>query len=212
MMKFDHGFRITSALRRVRNDDGSSSWRTLTEWSSWRTPGSILIFVVSLLAPTFAFAQYHTEWRTAYLECGKAQVRALAECYENTDFCISETLTFVRSGRRAIVGVHQHFESFALGKLKVQALDYHASSWACLPGKNGGHYVLVVVDHTGGTDNCGNECSFVQLYDPGGRLVAASMKFDARGRPRDNAAGTTLIRQLTGQPAPRAFAAIYKSR
>lgn len=164
-----------------------------------------------LLVPALACAQYHTEWRSAYMDCGKAQVRALAECYENTELCISETLTFVRNGRRSIVGVHQHFETYEHHKLKVQALDHHASSWTCLPGRNGGHYLLVVVDPAA-RGACGGDCGFIQIYEPSGRLLAASVKFDARGRPRDNAAGTALMRSLTGSPAPNAFAAIYKSR
>ena len=179
--------------------------------SSPRRRGSRLLFALLVLLPTLACAQYHTEWRSAYMECGKTQVRALAECYVSTELCISETLTFSRGGRRAIVGMHQHYETYDLRKLKVQALDYHASSWACLPGKNGGHYLLVVMDHAA-RGNCGSECSFIQAYDATGRLLAASVKFDARGRPRDNAAGVTLVRQLTGLPAPNAFAAIYRSR
>lgn len=170
-----------------------------------------LILACFLLACAPVLAQHHTEWRAAYMQCGKAQVRALAECYENTAFCVSETLTFVRSGRRAVVGMHQHYDTYELdGKLKVKALDYHASSWACVPGKDGGHYVSVVMDAT--RDGQCTECSFVKLYDPGGRVVAASVKFDAGGRPHDNAEGASLIRRLTAPPAPRAFAAIYKSR
>ena len=163
-------------------------------------------FAGMTIAP--AYAQFHTEWRTAYIDCGKTQVRALAECYENSALCISETLTFARSGRRAIIGTHQHYETYELNKLKVQALDYHGSSWACLPGKDGSHYLLVAMDHTG---NC-TECSFVKVFDPNGRLVATSVKFDARGKPRDNAEGASVVRRLTAPPTPRAFASIYKSR
>lgn len=167
--------------------------------------------IALLLIPAPALAQHYTEWRAAYMQCGKAQVRALAECYENTALCVSETLTFVRNGRRAVVGMHQHYDTYELDdKLKVKALDYHASSWACVPGKDGGHYLSVVMDAT--RDAHCTECSFVKLYDPGGRLVAASVGFDARGRPHDNAEGASLIRRLTAPPAPRAFAAIYKSR
>ena len=167
----------------------------------------LILVLLLLLAPALALAQY-TEWRTAYMDCGKTQVRALAECYENTGLCISETLSFARSGRRTIVGMHQHFETYDLHKRKVKVLDYHASSWACLTGKDGGRYLSVVMDHSGAC----SDCTFVQLYDPNGRLVAASVKFDAHGKPRENAEGTSLMRRLTGPPAPRAFASIYKPR
>ena len=153
-----------------------------------------------------ALAQHHTEWRAAYLDCGKTHVRALAECYETTDFCISESLTFVRPGRRAVVGMHQHYETFDLKALKVQALDYHAAAWACVPGRRGGHYLSVVMEHAG---TC-HQCSYIQLFDHNGHLVAASIRFDSRGRPRENVQGAALIQRLTGRLAPQAFASIYK--
>ena len=160
--------------------------------------------------PALAFAKHHTEWRTGYLDCGKVQVRALAECYEKTDFCISETLTFVRGGRRTVVGLHKHYQPHEVNRLKVPVLSYTADDWVCLPGASRGHYVSVLLSQTGG-GNC-SMCEFTQLYDLNGRLVAAGLDFNERGQPRENAGGVSLMRRLTAPSAPRAFASIYKPR
>ena len=87
------------------------------------------------LVPTVAAAgQLATEWRAGYLECGRTQVRALAECYEATPHCVSETLSFSRPERRVRVGLHGHYEARTIAKVPVQVLDYRAASWACVCG------------------------------------------------------------------------------
>ena len=151
-----------------------------------------------------------TEWRTAFLDCGGAQVRALAECYTATRFCISETLTFVRRERRTVVGLHKHYDPQDIDKLKVPVLNYTAFEWACLRGASGGHYVSVTLARTD-AGSC-SECEFHQLYDLNGRLVASRLAFDKRGRPRENPEAAGSMRQLTGRPDPKAYAAIYRGR
>ena len=165
-----------------------------------------------LLLPTLALAQQYTAWHTAYLDCGGTQVRALAECYEDARFCVSETLTFTRGGRRTVVGLHKHLDTYDdVPRLKVPVLTYTAHDWACLPGASGGHYLYVVLSQTGGS-NC-NVCELRQLYDLNGRLVATDAEFNDRGRARRNDGGAAQILRAVGTPgAPQAFASIYRSR
>ena len=167
-------------------------------------------FAGMTIAP--ALAQHHTAWHTGYLSCGNTQIRALAECYEDARFCVSETLTFVRGGRRTVVGLHKHYDNYGdISPIKVPVLSYTAHDWACFPGVSGGHYVYLVLSQTGG-GNC-NVCEFGQLYDLNGRLVASRVEFNERGRARENAAADATIRRLLGpSSAPRVFASIYKSR
>ena len=166
------------------------------------------VIVLSLaLFNVSTFAQVRTEWRSAHLRCGGADVRALAQCYEATPYCISETLTFVRGGRRAIVGVHKHYEPHDVHRSNVPVLAYTASKWACLPGAVGGHYLVVTGARAEG-GKC-RDCGFEQIYDLNGRLLASQLQFDERGRPREDAAAPVYARKLLGEVAPGAHAPIY---
>src|SRR5688500_12497446 len=89
-----------------------------------------------------ALAQPILEHRAGFIDCGKSQVRALAECYERTQYCTTETLSFARRAGRTIVPVHALHVLHDVGGTKAKTLEYHATSWACLPGKSGGHYLV----------------------------------------------------------------------
>lgn len=56
-----------------------------------------------------ARADDRLEHRTGYIDCGSAQVRALAECYEHSAACVTETLSFSRRGGRLIVPLHTRY-------------------------------------------------------------------------------------------------------
>ena len=174
--------------------------------SSPRRRGSILLLSLALLSAG-AFAQVRTEWRSAYLRCGGADVRALAECYEATPYCISETLTFVRGGRRAIVGLHKHYQPHDVNKLHVPVLAYTAATWGCVPGAAGGHYIAVRISRPD-NGSC-RECASEQVYDLNGRLVASGLQFDDRGRPREDPDAHVRARKLLGTVSPDAHAPIY---
>ena len=144
-----------------------------------------------------AIAQSALEHRAGVIDCGRTQVRALAECYEKSAYCTTETLSFARRAGRTIVPVHGQSAIHEVSGRKTRALDYSATSWACLPGRNGGRYLVVVMSRANGA-SCG-DCEYSRLSDLNGRLVATDR--DKSGRDMMNA--------LLGGPGPYAFSAVY---
>lgn len=152
-----------------------------------------------------AAAQPASEYRAGFIECGQAQIRALSRCYEKSAYCASETLSFSRRSGRSIVPLHPHARGHA--GLSAQALDYLADSWACLRGKSGGRYLVVVMRRAGG--KCA-DCEYSRLYDLNGRLIAADFEFDAKGEPRPSKTGRDMMQEVLGGPGPHAFVSVYR--
>jgi hypothetical protein len=117
-------------------------------------------------------------------------------------------LSFSTRSGRLIVPLHTHYVVHESQGRKANALDYRAQLWACIPGKNGGHYVVVIMSRSGAA-GCG-ECEYSRLYDPNGRLIATDLAFDARGQPRGNSAGRAMMREVLGDSGPHAFSEIYR--
>jgi len=149
------------------------------------------------LASATAIAQPALEPRTGFIDCGRTQIRAYAQCYEKSGYCATETLSFSRRAGRAIVPVHGESAPHDVSGAKAQALDYRAVSWACLPGKSGGHYLVVVMNRADGGACAG--CEYSRLYDLNGRLIATD---------RDKS-GREMMRVVLGGPGPHAFADVY---
>lgn len=168
-----------------------------------RMPESILM----LLAFASASAATELKPRSGFIECGGSQIRALAECYARSDYCTTETLSFGRRSGRAIMPLHPHRSERVLDGKSISALDYVAKSWACVPGKTAGRYLVVVL----GTANGGSctECEYSRLYDINGRLIAADLTFDRERRPRDNPAGRQTMRDLLGS-GRHVFSDVYR--
>jgi len=161
-----------------------------------RTPESILTWIFAL-ASGCALAQSAVEPRVGAIDCGRTQIRALAECYEKSGYCTTETLSFARRAGRTIVPVHGQSAIHQVSGRKTRALDYNAVSWACIPGRNGGHYLVVVMNRANG-GSC-SDCEYSRLYDLNGRLVATD---------RDKS-GRDMMNTVLGGPGPYAFAAVY---
>ena len=81
-----------------------------------------------------------------------------------------------------IVPLHAHYAAHDVAGRKARTLDYRADGWACLPGKSGGRYLVVVMNRAG-SGAC-RECEYSRLYDLNGRLIATDFDFDAKGQPR----------------------------
>ena len=162
--------------------------------SFWRKPESILTLTFLTCATASASP---TTPLTGFIDCGNTQVRAYAECYENTLYCTTETLSFSRRAGRTIVPVHGQSATYEVSGRKERALDYRAASWACVRGKHGGHYLVVVMNRANGA-SC-TDCEYARLYDLSGRLVATD-----RDKP-----GRDMMRTVLGGPGPHAFAEVY---
>lgn len=160
-----------------------------------------------LWAPALVIAQSSAEFRTGFIQCGQAQITARAECHGKTAYCQTETLTFSRTNSRSIAPLHRNYALHELSGRKVKALDYHAAAWACVPGKSGGSYLVVLMRRTGG-GNC-SECEYSRLYDLNGRLIAADLGFDARGLALDNKPGRDMMYAVLGSPGPHVFIDVY---
>lgn len=146
--------------------------------------------------------------RQARLACGPVIVSANALCYGATPLCLRETLTFQRMEGSTTLAPHAQTHSYpAPSGDSVAALDYRATSWACTPGKNGGSYVAIVMVRVGGTD-CG-ECQYLRLYHPNGSLIAATLRFDAAGRPSSDDKGANLVQKILGRPWPEGLKVIH---
>ncbi|HKA43019.1 MAG TPA: hypothetical protein VKF40_13610 [Burkholderiales bacterium] len=146
--------------------------------------------------------------RHAQLACGPAIVVANALCYGEAPLCVRETLTFRRPGGSTVLSPHPHMgKHSAPAGGSVAALDYHATSWACAEGVDGGRYVAIVMVHASGAD-CG-ECQYARLYHPNGNAIAATLKFDSSGRPGGNPASAAMLREILGRPWPGALKFIY---
>ena len=182
-------------------------WRRCEEVVKTALRGCCALGVAAAAAISHA-GQLGTEWRVGYMECGRTQVRALAECYETTPHCVSETLSFSRTERRVRVGLHGHYEERAIGKLPVQVLDYRAASWTCVSAQSGGHYLLVSLART--TAGACAACEYERLYEVSGRLVATTVTFDSRGEPRPNEGGRVTIARLVPAPARRDAIPVYR--
>jgi hypothetical protein len=163
---------------------------------------------VALSSACAAAAQIGTEWRVGYMDCGRTQVRALAECYEATPNCISETLSFTRGERRVWVGLHPRYEARDIAKIPVQVLGYHAVTWTCAAASTGAHYVLVSLTRT----NAGAcaQCEYQMLYDLNGRLVASTALFNARGDARRDDEGRQTIAKLVSEDARARAVNVYR--
>jgi hypothetical protein len=166
-------------------------------------------FISMVLAFANASAAAELETRSGFIECGGSHVRARAECYSKTLYCTSETLSFARQAATTIVPLHPHQSTHELkDRAKVRALDYSASSWACVPGKHGGRYLLVDLSSAGG-GNC-RQCEYSKLYDLNGRLIAASLGFDTKGRAHDHPAGEQTMRRVLGEDGRYTFHDVYR--
>jgi hypothetical protein len=161
----------------------------------------------ALLVGTAAYAADRLEQRSGFIECGSAQIHARAQCYAETPYCATETLSFARRGGRLIVPLHPHYAAHEATGGKVRALEYHADSWACLAGKSGGRYLVVVMSRVAG-GKC-SECEYSRLYDLNGRLIATDLGFDAKGQPRASSAGRDMMHEVLGGPGPHAFKSVY---
>jgi hypothetical protein len=147
------------------------------------------------------------EQRAGYIECGSVQVRALAECLEQSRWCMNETLSFSRRAGRVIVPTHAKYSERRTAEKKIRAADYVAQSWACMPGKSGGHYLVVVMTRADG--RC-TECEYSRLYDLNGRLVATDFTFDTSGQARPNVEGREMMRGVLGGPGQHRFQTVYR--
>jgi hypothetical protein len=121
---------------------------------------------------------------------------------------MSETLSFSRRTGRVIVGMHPHASMQPRPGGSLRALAYTGHTWACLPGKSGGNYLMVVLARPP-RSNC-TDCEYARLYDLNGRLIAAELAFDAHGAPRRDVQGRSTIRALLENPEASAYRAIYR--
>ena len=165
----------------------------------------VLAYVLCVFAPA-THAEAPLELRNGFIECGSAQIHARAQCYANTPSCATETLSFARRAGRLIVPLHANSGLHA-GDAKAKTLDYNADSWACVPGKSGGRY-LVVVMRRSARSPC-SECEYSRLYDLNGRLIATDFEFDVKGQPRASSAGRDVMHEVLGGPGPHAFRSVY---
>ena len=154
-----------------------------------------------------ALAEPPTHARTGFIECGRAQIRARAECYDGSPHCATETLSFSRGAGRLIVPLHTHYVARDIGGGRTKTLDYRAASWACVPGQSGGHYLVVIMSRADGSE-CA-DCEYSRLYDLNGRLVATDLAFDARGHAKESRAGQDLMHEVIGRGRQRFFS-VYR--
>jgi hypothetical protein len=146
--------------------------------------------------------------RQSQLICGRTIVFANAQCYGATSLCLRETLTFRRTEGSTTLAPHARTHSHpAAAGSNIPALDYRATSWTCAPGRDGGHYVAVLMVRAGGAD-CG-ECQYLRLYHPNGGLIAATLNFDAAGRASGNERGAAIVQKVLGRPWPEGLKVIY---
>jgi hypothetical protein len=174
--------------------------------SFWRRPESIFTMICAL-ASSSANAEGSLEQRSGFIECGSAHIQARAQCLENSPSCVTETLSFSRRTGRAIVPLHSKHTEREEPARKLKTLDYRASAWGCVPGKSGGHYLVVIMARV--KDGCA-DCEYSRLYDLNGRLIAMDFMFDAAGRPRPDEAGRHVMREILGEPARQRFGAVYR--
>jgi hypothetical protein len=146
--------------------------------------------------------------RIARLSCGGTVVTAQAWCYGASGICAREALSFRRTEGSLTVAPHKRLVHYDLpdGR-RVDALDYGITGWSCVAGTNGGRYVALLFARPGGK-RCG-ECEYFRLYHPNGRLIAATLRFDADGRPREDARAATLIGEVVGSLPAQALQPVY---
>ena len=165
------------------------------------------LLLAALCAPALALAQSNGELRTGFIQCGQSQITARADCFGKTAYCLTETLSFARRNGRSIVPLHRNFALQDVGGKRVKVLEYHADAWACLPGKMGGSYLVVVMKRD--ADPKCRDCEYSRLYDLNGRLIASDVSFDARGQARENGPGREMMNEVLGGPGPHAFIDVY---
>ena len=170
-----------------------------------KTRRAALVALCMLFSAAHADDRY--EQRAGFIECGSAQVRALAECLEHSRWCVNETLAFSRRAARVIVPTHAKYTERRVAERKIKAADYVAQSWACVPGKSGGHYLVLVMSRADG--RC-TECEYSRLYDLNGRLVATDFMFDASGQARPNDDGREMMHKVLGVPGQHRFQTVYR--
>jgi hypothetical protein len=180
-----------------------SSARTPRAPRRWRS----LAAIVLCLASAQARADDRFEQRAGYIDCGTVQVRALAECIEQSSACVNETLSFARRAGRVIVPTHTKYTEQVVSTRKLKTADYIAQSWACIAGKAGGQYLVVVMTRA---DRRCTECEYSRLYDLNGRLIATDFTFDAAGHVRPDRDGREMMLQVLGEPGQRRFQTVYR--
>ena len=94
--------------------------------------------------------------------------------------------------------MHPHRTGYELESHKVSVLDYHAAWWACVPGRSGGHFLIVVMTRAGGR-TC-RDCEYSRLYDPNGRLLATDL----------DKVGRDTMHAVLGGPGPFDFIGVYR--
>lgn len=162
----------------------------------------------TLCGPALVFAQSNGELRSGFIQCGQTQITARAECFDKTAYCVTETLSFSRRNGRSIVSLHRNFAMHEVAGNRVKVLEYSADSWACVPGKSGGSYLVVVMSRV--VDTKCSDCEYARLYDLNGRLIAADVSFDARGHARENKPGREIMYEVLGAPRQHAFIGVYR--
>jgi hypothetical protein len=169
---------------------------------------ALLAIAVSTTAAAASAPETSLAPRQAQLACGRVIVSANTLCYPGTALCLRETLTFRRVEGSTTVAPHARTHSHAAPDGgSVTALDYRATSWTCAPGRNGGHYVAVLMVRATGAD-CG-DCQYLRLYHPNGSLIATTVKFDAAGQASADEKGAILVQKVLGRPWPDAMKLIY---
>lgn len=172
--------------------------RSTVTWTS--------VILVSAFSAT-VHAEAPLEARTGYIDCGSTQIRARAECVAGSAFCETETLSFSRAAGRVIVALHAKHSERLVADAKVRVADYVAQSWACIPGREGSHYLVVIMSRADG--RCA-ECEYSRLYDLTGRLIATDYTFDRSGRARPDQSGRDTMHAVLGGPGRHRFADVYR--
>ena len=162
--------------------------------------GTQLILGLLSILPTLAFAKTTPNGARLHGTAGRPG-RALASA-TRARFCISKP-DFRAHGRRAIVGVHQHYETFEVTSSSCRR-STTTPRRGVLPGKDRSQFCWSPWT----TPQIAGECSSLQLFDPNGRLVATSVKFDAAAAARPAAARRNAA--ATGPRRRACLPSIYK--
>ena len=142
------------------------------------------------------------------MACGGAHVTARASCYAHTRFCVRETLAFSHPGVTTVLALHKRLVSRRLADGRgVEALDYRSAAWACVAGVNGGSFIALLMRETA-ADGCA-VCEYLSVYHPRGRLIAATLRFDASGQSHADTGAAAVIRELLGVERPGGFRPVY---
>lgn len=154
-----------------------------------------------------AHARGGLEERVGFLECGSTRITARAMCHGSTSLCVTQTLTFSGANARATLAPHPHKSGHLLSGRKIEALDYHAASWACTAGKESGRYLVIGLRRAG--EAACAECDYEQIYNLNGRLLVSGMTVAAGGKVRENRQGRLFILKIKSGLHPKQFRPIY---